>query len=124
MNRKVRKGFSIFEAITAVVILSIAMGALLSGIKMAAGAIRHCELKNDAMFLAGQLAAERRLVGREAYEVLEGESSGFNWKVGSYPSEAENLAQVKAEVFWLERGVEKSYELITFMAMKSFEQEF
>lgn len=124
MNRNVRKGFSIFEAITAVVILSIAMGALLSGVKMAAGAIRHCELKSDAMFLAGQLVAERRLIGREEYEMEEGESLGFSWKVGVNPSEVENLAEVKAEVFWLEQGVEKRYELTSFIAMKSFEQEF
>ena len=44
MSSNIRKGFSIFEAITAVVILSVAMGALLSGVKMAAGAMRHCEL--------------------------------------------------------------------------------
>ena len=114
--------FTIVELIVALSVLSTAVVAVFGTISICSTAAHHSRMLTRAVLLAENQLVDTRLLSNANFEVRQGSSGRFKWKVHIVPTEIENLAAIKVEIDWNEQQRQQHYELISLMKMKSFEQ--
>ena len=117
-----KKAFTLLEVVVALAILSSAMIAIFSTLRMCAGASQHGRMLTQAVLLAESRLTEFSLEENPAYKTQSGVAGSFGWQIEVVPTEIENLAAVKTSITWSEQKRPQQYELVSLKKMKTFTQ--
>jgi type II secretion system protein I len=115
---RVRSGFSLLETLTAVVIFSVAIVALIEGIAANSRVQAWIESQSRAMMIAQNIMEEIEYVG----EMRVGTDGGqfpddprFTWTSEILETDYETLFEVRVTVLWMEGEAQRDYQLLTYM---------
>ena len=121
-HKTVNLGFSLFETIVALIILSTTMVAIFGALRASANASHHSRMQTQAVLLAETLMTETKLSEPTSYKSDDGHNERFTWKIQVSPTGVEGLGSVNILVAWKEQQREQVFELNSFVQMKTFNQ--
>jgi type II secretion system protein I len=113
-----RTGFSLIETLTAVVIFSVAIVALIEGIARNSRVQAWLESQSRAMMIAQNIMEELEYAGQMVVGTDGGqfpEDPRFTWTSEVLETEYETLFEVRVTVLWMEGEAQRDYQLMTYM---------
>lgn len=106
------RGYILLETLVALTILSIGLAGIFAAFHASLRASGHARNVSIATFLAEEKLAELRALSTHVIGTHKGDFgedfTRYRWRTVIKPLDEENLYAVTVEVFWMERGQERS----------------
>ena len=117
-----RRGFTLIEVLTALVIFSVALVAFIEGMGSAISIQAELRARGRAEELAANTLEELRVNGQPKEGQDSGqfkdEDAGYAWRTVTRSTDYNNLYEVTATVSWDEGAGAKDYSLTTLIPLK------
>lgn len=115
-----KKGFTLLEVVVATGLMTTALLAIFSLLRISLTARTQSQKQTEAVLLAQSRLTEVLLEKNPVYETREGTTGSFDWQIKTVPTNIENLAAVQVRVQWSQQHRTQSFDLITLRMMKTF----
>lgn len=113
-------GFTLLEVVVATGLMTTALLVIFSVLRTSLTARTQSQKQTEAVLLAQSQLTEVLLEDNSVYEIREGTTGTFNWKIKIVPTNIENMAAVQVRVEWPQQHRTQSFDLVTLKIMKIF----